>query len=81
MQHQSLTEELRDSVTLYALNMLKSEDMQAVTAHFEADCRLCVEELQSVERIVSLFGYNTSALQPRPEVRTRLLARLALETT
>ena len=81
MEHQALTDELRDRVTLYALDMLKPEEMQAVTAHVEAGCTLCVEELQSVEQIVSLFGYNASAMPPRPEVRTQLLARLALETT
>ena len=81
MQHQPLTDELRDRLILYALDMLKPEEMQAVAAHFEAGCRLCVEELQSVERIVSLFGYNASAMPPRPEVRTQQLARLALETT
>ena len=80
MQHESLTDELRDSVILYALDMLEPEEMRAVATHLEAGCPLCVEELQSVERIVSVLGYNASAVQPRPEVRTRLLASVASET-
>jgi hypothetical protein len=80
MQHQSLTDELRDRVTLYALDMLKSEERRVVATHLKAGCLLCAEEIQSVERVVGLLGYTVSAVPPRPEVRTRLLARLALET-
>jgi hypothetical protein len=60
MEHQALTDELRDRVTLYALDMLKPEEMQAVTAHFEAGCTLCVEKLQSVERNVPSGLKNAS---------------------
>lgn len=79
MKHQELTDALGDRVTLYALGMLGPEETQAVAAHCAAGCALCMAELQDVAWVVDLLGYNAPAVQPRPEVRSRLLASLAPE--
>jgi anti-sigma factor ChrR (cupin superfamily) len=81
MQHQSLTDELRDSLTLHALEVLGPEEMQAVAVHLEAGCSLCTAEIQDVERVVGLLGYNAPAVRPRPEVRAQLLASLTQDAT
>jgi anti-sigma factor ChrR (cupin superfamily) len=80
MTHQYLTDDLRDNLTLYAFDMLGPEETQAIAAHLEAGCRPCMAELQNVERVVGLFGYNAPAVRPQPQVRTLLLASLAPET-
>ena len=80
MLHQYLTDTLRDSVTFYALDMLGPEETQAVAAHLQAGCPPCTEELQSIERVVGLLGYNTPAVRPPSGVRLRLLASLTPAT-
>jgi len=79
MTHQYHTDQLRDTATLYALGSLSAEEMQAFAEHLSTGCPLCAAEVQDVERLVGLLGYNAPAVQPPPAVRTRLLANLALE--
>lgn len=76
MQHQSLTDEYRDHLLLYALGELDTEAAQEVTAHLATGCTLCTVELRHLEQVMGLLGYHTPAVAPRPAVRERLLASL-----
>jgi anti-sigma factor ChrR (cupin superfamily) len=76
-QHQYLTDDLRDTVLAYALGTLASEEVRAFAAHLATGCRLCVQELQAVERTIGLFGHTAPAVRPPPQVRSRLFAALA----
>lgn len=81
MQHQSLPDEYRDHLLLYALGELDDEAAQEVTAHLNTGCTLCAVELRHMEQVMGLLGYNTPAVAPRPAVRERLLASLAPDTS
>ena len=80
MTHQYHTDQLRDTATLYTLGSLSAEEMQAFAEHLGTGCPLCAAEVQDVERLVGLLGYNAPAVRPPPAVRTWLLTNLALET-
>jgi quercetin dioxygenase-like cupin family protein len=81
MMHQYLTDALRDNVTFYVLDMLGPEERQAVAEHLQTGCPPCIKELQNVERVVGLLGFNTPAVRPPSEVRLRLLAGLTPATS
>jgi hypothetical protein len=76
MMHQYLTEALRDNLILYVLDLLGPEETQAVAEHLQTGCTPCAEELQNIEWVVGLLGFNTPAVQPPSAVRLRLLAGL-----
>ncbi|MGH6802202.1 MAG: hypothetical protein ACREC3_02395, partial [Methyloceanibacter sp.] len=80
MKHEHLTDESRETAALHALGILGQEEAQTFAEHLKEGCLLCAEELRVVEQVVSQLGYAAPSVQPRPEVRARLFARLAQET-
>jgi quercetin dioxygenase-like cupin family protein len=76
VQHQQLTEELRELITLYALGNLSPEQTSAFADHLAEGCKTCTREVRELTSVMGMLGYATALTPPRPEVRTRLLAHL-----
>jgi quercetin dioxygenase-like cupin family protein len=77
--HEYLTDDLRDTVLAYALGTLPAEEEHAFTAHAKTGCRLCTQELETLQRTLGLFGHTAPIIRPQPHVRARLFAAITAE--
>jgi anti-sigma factor ChrR (cupin superfamily) len=76
VQHQQLTEELREQVALYALGSLPPEQAVAFADHLAEGCQTCAREMKMLTSVVDTLGYAAAPIPPRPALRTRLLAHI-----
>lgn len=77
MAQHSVTKTLQDHLTLYVLGLLDPEAAAATDAYIRAQGLWAAQELQAIEQVADLLGYSVTATQPRPELRQRLLDRIA----
>jgi anti-sigma factor ChrR (cupin superfamily) len=76
VEHQQLTEELRELIVLYALGSLPPERATAFADHLAEGCKTCAREVSGLTSVIGTLGYAAAPVSPHPEVRTRLLAHL-----
>lgn len=76
MQYQQVTDSICDHATLYALGVLSPEEAQAFASHLAVGCHVCQREVTTTTAVVGLLGHAARPVQPRPQVRERLLARI-----
>ena len=73
MSHESR----RDELLLYAAGALEGAERESLEAHLRSGCALCAADLSAAEAVVTELALSPSPAEPPPEVRTRLLARVA----
>ena len=76
MKQQQPTDDIHALATLYALGALPPVLSTRFTAHLATGCVACGREVHAMTTVVSLLGYATTPVCPRPAVRDRLLAAL-----
>ena len=76
VKQQQPTDDIHALATLYALGALPPELSTRFTAHLATGCVACGREVHAMTTVVSLLGYATTPVCPRPAVRDRLLAAL-----
>lgn len=74
-QHQELTAELSEFITLYALDSLGSEDSREFASHVDV-CPVCRHELQALQSTLGVLGYAAPVAAPPGELKARVLARV-----
>lgn len=74
MAHQEYDELL----TLHALDALDGPDRRKLEEHLE-DCSVCRAELAEMRDATGLLAHATTAAEPRPEVRERILNQVRSE--
>lgn len=81
MTHVRATDDVLETAALYVLGALPGEERDAFEHHLAEGCRTCEQEIASLTAVVGELGQAVAAKAPRPEVRERLLARLASQGT
>ena len=74
MEHQ----EYRDLLALHALDALDASDARGLEEHL-AGCDACRAELIELRDAAGLLAHASTPAEPRPEVRSRLLASVSAE--
>jgi anti-sigma factor ChrR (cupin superfamily) len=69
--------EIHTLAAAYALGALDEPEARQFEAHLNAGCAECVAEVRAFEATVHQLAFNSPPAQPRPQVRVRLMARLA----
>src|SRR5262249_45506177 len=75
--HPSPTDDVVETVSLYVLDALPADERATFERHLAEGCRTCAGEVARLTPVVGELGHAVPARAPRPEVRERLLARLA----
>lgn len=77
MIHARASDEVIETAALYAMGTLPDDERAAFERHLAEGCDTCAREVASFEPVVAALGQATPAVAPPPEVRVRLLERLA----
>ncbi|ETX09259.1 MAG: hypothetical protein ETSY2_00555 [Candidatus Entotheonella gemina] len=77
MAQHPVTDAFQEYLTLYALGVLAPETAATIETYIRARGLSATRELQTIEHVVGALGYGTPAARPRPELRQRLLDRIA----
>ena len=81
MTHLTATDDVLEAVSLYVLGALPGDERAAFERHLAEGCPTCAREVATLAATVGELGHGAPARAPRPEVRARLLARLASRAT
>lgn len=73
-------EDVRERAALYALGALDADAAHAFESHLAAGCDTCNEELLTFRAVADDLAYLAPGQLPRPQVRTRVLERIAAES-
>ena len=79
MRHTQPTGEQLELAAGYALDVLDPEQAASFESHLAEGCGVCEREVKAFAEATGYLSYATAAEAPRPEVRTRLLARIRSE--
>ncbi|WP_089721121.1 hypothetical protein [Candidatus Entotheonella palauensis] len=77
MAQHPATDLFQEYLILYALGLLDPEAAAATEAYIRAQGLPATRELQAIEHVVGALGYSAPAARPRPDLRQRLLDRIA----
>ena len=77
MTHLRTTDDILETASLYVLGALPADERAAFERHLAQGCRTCEREVVTLASVTGELGHAAPARTPRPEVRERLLARLA----
>jgi quercetin dioxygenase-like cupin family protein len=72
-------EEGRDLAALYALGVLRGDAAREFEQHLAGDCSRCAVEVEAFAPVVAELGHMALPQTPRPELRARVLERVAAE--
>lgn len=81
MTHLSATDDVVETASLYVLDALPPDERAAFESHLADGCRTCRDEVAAFAAVAGEIGHAAPVRVPRPEVRERLVARLANPTT
>lgn len=73
------TEEVRDLAALYALGALRGDELREFEQHLTDGCDVCTAEVAAFAPVVADLAYAAPLQSPRPELRDRVLGRIAAE--
>ena len=76
MAHQEATDEIRNTAALYSLGALTVEEKREFEEHL-ASCQVCRAEARAFDATVENLPLGIAELQPPPDLRERLLKRIA----
>src|SRR5262249_60776363 len=71
------TDAVAETVSLSVLAPWPADERATFERHLAEGCRTCAGEVARLTPVVGELGHAVPARAPRPEVRERLLARLA----
>jgi anti-sigma factor ChrR (cupin superfamily) len=75
MRHDTLTDEIREVASLYAVGALNPQEASDFERHLRDGCAICSAEVQAFEQTVTLLP--AASARPAPDrVRERLMARV-----
>src|SRR5258708_33126912 len=73
-------DELRETAALYALGALAPSDATEYEGHL-ASCQECAAEVDSLRSAVTALASAVPQVDPRPELRVRVLASVVARTS
>lgn len=76
---QHSTDEIKERVSLYTLGALPAAESLALEKHIAEGCSVCRDELRAFEDACALIALSAPRVEPPPQVREKLFARLAAE--
>jgi anti-sigma factor ChrR (cupin superfamily) len=79
--HLRATDDMIETASLYVLGALPADERAAFEQHLAEGCRACEHEVATLASVAGELGHAAPLTVPRPEVRERLLARLASPPT
>lgn len=71
-----MTEELREQLTLLALGALDEVSARQWQAHVASRCRVCPQELSTIQSTLTLLAYSLPPVSPPPDLKARLFERV-----
>jgi putative transcriptional regulator len=77
VSHREPTDEVLDQAALYALGAMDAADAAAFEAHLREGCPVCEREVGAFSATAAQLALAAAPRPPRPEVRQRLLQRVA----
>lgn len=80
MAHEELTDDLREHLTLYILDMLPPELAAGVARHLEQHCAVCETELKVLLELTATLAFGTQVAYPPETLRKRVLSSMSSET-
>lgn len=72
--HPEITDEIRETASLWSLGALSPEESVAFEGHF-AECDVCRTEAEAFEEIAAALSRSIPEVQPGESLRNRVLAR------
>jgi Anti-sigma-K factor rskA len=72
-------EELRDHYDLYALDIAEEPERGEIRAHLNRGCEVCMAGVKRSLETVTLIGASAPDVQPRSQLRRRILASVGSE--
>lgn len=79
MNHERVTEDVRELAALYALGSLTQHEARSFEMHIKDGCAACEAELRRFERTVAGMGFVTDEIKPPEHIRDKLMARIEKE--
>lgn len=79
--HTGTEDEMRDVAALYALGALGQHEARSFEEHLRDGCEECAAELREFESAVAALALAAPEAEPSPDVRERLLRRVADDET
>jgi quercetin dioxygenase-like cupin family protein len=73
MAHEELTNELKEQLTLYALDLLAGEDARAIEQHLAGGCAACEAEVDEARQTAATIVMAVQTRQPPQNLRDRVL--------
>ena len=80
MIYKHSAKESRAHASLYALGALRGDEGREFEQHLATGCTVCAVAVEAFAPIVAELGYAAPLQAPRPEIRARVLARVAAES-
>jgi anti-sigma factor ChrR (cupin superfamily) len=74
--HREITDQIRETASLYALGALPDEEARWFESHLET-CAVCREEARVFEETASRLGWSVPEMRPPESLRERLLQRIS----
>jgi anti-sigma factor ChrR (cupin superfamily) len=81
VRHLRATDDVVETASFYVLGLLAAGERAAFERHLGEGCRTCQREVVTLGAVAAELGLGVPARAPRPEVRERLLARVAGSVT
>lgn len=79
MNHERVTEDVRELAALYALGSLTQHEARSFEMHIKEGCTACEAELRRFERTVAGIGFTTDEVIAPEHIRDQLMARIEKE--
>lgn len=79
MRHDIINNLIKETLLLYSLGVLGGYEAQAVEKHLLDGCPACELELDSMKPVVMALCLNGTEAVPPPDLKIRLLNRVADE--
>jgi anti-sigma factor ChrR (cupin superfamily) len=76
MQHNTVTDEIREFASLYAVGALNPEEAGNFERHLRDGCAVCAAEVRAFEETAALLPLASSAAPAPDQVREKLFARV-----
>lgn len=77
MAQHPMPDRFQENLILYALGLLDAEMAATTEADIQAQGWPATQALHDLEHVMGALGYAAPAARPRPELRQRLLERVA----
>ncbi len=78
-RHDTLTDDLKETLALYALNMLEGDAAARVEAHLAGNCPACQREVTELREMIATMALAAPPVEPPLRLRQRVLALAAGE--